>query len=199
MVNPLMPKATAIWLIDNTSLSFEQIADFCGLHLLEVQGIADGDVAKNMLGVDPIGNGQVSKEEVERCEKNPSARLTLSEDVKKYIIVAKKGRKTGKYTPIAMRQDKPDAVAWLLKHCPEMNEAQIAKLIGTTKSTISAVKDKNHWNTQNIRARDPVLLGICTQSELERVYDLAKKKFEGLEAKKKKDLKKILDKKAEVE
>lgn len=176
MNKPLMPKATAIWLIENTTLTFGQIAEFCGLHSLEVQGIADGEVAKGIVGIDPIIAGQLTKEEIDRCERNPKAKLMLSESAQKLMKEQAKQKKTAKYTPVARRQDKPDAVAWILKHCPELNDSQIMKLVGTTKTTINAVRDKSHWNSQNIRARDPVLLGLCTQTELDRIYQLAKEK-----------------------
>lgn len=173
MMKPLMPKATAVWLIDNTSLSFEQIGDFCDLHPLEVQGIADGEVAKGILGIDPIVTGQLSREEIEACEKNHSRKLKLADNMVRLIKEQKKQKKSSKYTPVARRQDKPDAIAWLLKNCPEMSDIQIVKLIGTTKAMIASVKDKTHWNTSNIKAKDPVLLGLCTQSELDHLHQLA--------------------------
>lgn len=176
MTKPLMPKATAVWLIENTTLTFTQIADFCGLHSLEVQGIADGDVAKGIVGIDPVVSGQLTKEEITRCEANPKLHLTLSDSAQKLMKEQAKQKKGAKYTPVARRQDKPDAVAWILKNCPELNDSQIMKLIGTTKTTINSVRDKTHWNSQNIRPRDPVLLGLCTQTELDRIYDLAKQK-----------------------
>jgi hypothetical protein len=178
MDKPLMPKATAVWLIENTSLTFEQIAEFCQLHLLEVQGIADGDVAKGIIGVDPIATGQLTKEEIERCESNSKLHLKLSESAQKIIKEQKKQKQSAKYTPVARRQDKPDAVAWLIKNCPELSDNQITKLIGTTKTTIANVRDKSHWNAQNIRPRDPVLLGLCTQTELDKVYRLAVEKHQ---------------------
>jgi hypothetical protein len=185
MVLPLMPKATAIWLIENTSLTFEQIAEFCGLHPLEVQSIADGDVAKGIIGIDPITSGQLSLSEIERCSKDPKARLMMNEEFKRFIIAENKKKKVGKYTPVARRSDKPDAIAWLLKNCPELSETQISKLIGTTKSTILSIKNKSHWNFSNIKTRDPVLLGLCTQTELDKVYSIAKKRAESIELAKK--------------
>lgn len=168
MTIPLMPKATAVWLIENTTLSFEQIADFCGLHLLEVQGIADGDVSTTISGVNPLTSGQLTKEEVAKCEANPALRLKITAAAEKFIQqAANQKKKGGKYTPVARRQDKPDAISWVLKNCPEMTAAQIVKLIGTTKSTIAAVKERSHWNSTNIRPRDPVLLGLCSQTELD--------------------------------
>jgi len=164
MVTPLLPKATAVWLIDNTSLSFQQIADFCGLHPLEVQGIADGEVAVGIVGQDPIANGQLTQEELDRCQGDPSARLKIS---KPTADVPQPRRRGGRYTPVSRRGDRPDAIAWLVKFHPELTDAQISKLIGTTKATINAVRDRTHWNAQNIRPRDPVSLGICTQLELD--------------------------------
>ncbi len=164
MALPLMPKATAVWLVDNTSLTFEQIAEFCGMHPLEVQGIADGDVAQTIIGIDPTSNGQLSKEEIKRCEQDPNAKLKLNKDAHKYMQKKVKG---SRYTPVARRADKPDAISWLLKHHPELSDSQIVKLIGTTKNTISAVRDRTHWNTPNIQPKDPVLLGLCTQTHLD--------------------------------
>ncbi len=163
---PILPKATCIWLIENTSLTFKQIADFCGIHELEVKGIADGEVAGGISGVDPIANGQLTKEELERCSANPTTRLQLS--VSKSYELAQKKKKQFKYTPIARRQDKPDAIYWILKNCPNIQDSQLIKLIGTTKSTIAAIRDRTHWNMKNIRPRDPVLLALCSQIELDR-------------------------------
>jgi hypothetical protein len=171
---PIMPKATAIWLIENTSLTFEQIAEFCGIHELEVKGIADGDVAQNVLGLDPISSGQLTKDEIDRCSQNPKARLQLSKSIAYDLVNNQKKKKQAKYTPIARRQDKPDAIYWLLKNCPNISDNQIAKLIGTTKSTILAIRDRSHWNMKNIRPRDPVFLGICSQTELDRIIEQVK-------------------------
>lgn len=164
MTLPLMPKATAVWLVENTALSFEQIAEFCGMHPLEVQGIADGDVSGGIRGLDPTANGQLTLEEIARCEKDPKARLEILTTAKQYISKKTKG---SRYTPVARRQDKPDAIAWLVKHFPTMSDAQVAKLVGTTKNTIQAVRTKSHWNSNNIKPRDPVLLGLCTQTHLD--------------------------------
>jgi len=164
MVAPLLPKATAVWLVDNTSLSFAQIADFCGLHSLEVQGIADGEVAVGIVGLDPTSNRQLTQEELDRCQGDPTARLQISEPTGD---VPQPRRRGGRYTPVSRRGDRPDAISWLLKFHPELTDAQISKLIGTTKTTITAIRDKSHWNSQNIRPRDPVSLGICTQLELD--------------------------------
>lgn len=164
---PLMPKATAVWLVENTTLTFDQIAEFCGMHPLEVQGIADGEVASSVIGLDPITNGQLTREEIERCEKDANSHLGLSERAQQHLLTKKKQK--SRYTPVARRQDKPDAVAWFVKNCPEISDAQLAKLIGTTKTTITAVRSRTHWNIANIKPRDPVLLGLCTQNELDKV------------------------------
>src|SRR5579883_2579759 len=161
---PLMPKATAVWLVENTSLTFEQIADFCGLHPLEVQAIADGEVASQMQGLDPVANGQTTAEEIARCQADPNARLRLAPHAIPPQIVKHRGPR---YTPIAKRQDKPDAIAWLTKNHPELTDAQISKLIGTTKPTIAAIRDRTHWNSQNIKPRHPVTLGLCSIAELD--------------------------------
>lgn len=164
MSTPLMPKATAVWLIDNTALSFQQVAEFCGLHSLEVQGIADGEVAVGIVGQDPIANGQLTQEELDRCQNDPAAKLTLAKPVGD---VPQPRRSGGRYTPVSRRGDRPDAISWLIKFHPELSDAQIGKLIGTTKTTITAVRERTHWNAQNIKPRDPVSLGICTQMELD--------------------------------
>jgi uncharacterized protein len=165
MAAPLMPKATAVWLVENTSLTFEQIADFCELHPLEVQAIADGEVANQMQGLDPVANGQTTAAEIERCQKDPQARLKLSPQALPPQVVKHRGPR---YTPIAKRQDKPDAIMYLLRNHPDLSDAQITKLIGTTKQTIAAVRDRTHWNTVNIKPRHPVGLGLCTLEEMER-------------------------------
>ncbi len=175
MTQPLMPKATAVWLVENTTLSFQQIADFCGLHPLEVQGIADGEVAIGIVGLDPALNGQLTREEILRCEADPAARLKMA----KHDIPLPAPRTKGpRYTPVSKRQDKPDAVAWLVRHHPELTDAQISKLIGTTKQTIAAVRDRTHWNSPNLRPRDPVLLGLCSQNDLNNAVLRARKSQE---------------------
>jgi len=175
MAVPLMPKATAVWLVENTSLTFEQIAAFCGLHPLEVQGIADGEVAQGIQGIDPIVNSQLAREEIDRCQGDPSARLRL---LVQNLPQPAKRTKGPRYTPVAKRQDKPDGIAWLLRHHPELRDSQIAKLIGTTKSTITAVRERTHWNSTNIRPRDPVLLGLCQQGELNAAVEKVRKAME---------------------
>jgi hypothetical protein len=165
MDRPLMPKATAVWLVENTGLTFDQIADFCGLHPLEVKGIADGEVATGIRGLDPIGAGMLQRGEIERCEKDPKARLRLAKSIAADVKPPK--RKEPRYTPLSKRQDRPDAIAWLLRHHPEIGDQQICKLLGTTKATVQAVRDRTHWKSQDIRPRDPVLLGLCSQIELD--------------------------------
>lgn len=168
MAGPLMPKSTAVWLVENTALTFEQIADFCGMHALEVQGIADGEVATGIMGQDPILGGELRKEEIARCEANPAARLKLSEKAAEYAAMAKKkSAKGARYTPIARRQDKPEAISWLLKNHPYLPDSKIVRLIGTTKKTIEAIRERTHWNISNIKPKDPVLLGLCTQTALD--------------------------------
>jgi hypothetical protein len=172
MDRPLMPKATAVWLVENTSLTFDQIAEFTGLHPLEVKGIADGEVLVGVRGLDPVVSGMLTREEIARCEKDPKARLQMAKSVAATIKPAK--RKTARYTPLSKRQDRPDAIAWLLRHHPELSDAQICKLLGTTKATVQAVRDRTHWKSQDIRPRDPVLLGLCSQSELDEAVARAR-------------------------
>jgi hypothetical protein len=172
MDKPLMPKATAVWLIDNTGLTFDQIAEFCGLHVLEVKGIADGEVATGVRGLDPIGAHMLSREELERCEKDPKAKLKIVKSMAETIKPPK--RKAPKYTPLSKRQDRPDAIAWLLRNHPELSEKQICKLLGTTKNTVEAVANRTHWKSQEIRPRDPVLLGLCQQIELDEAVAKAR-------------------------
>ena len=159
---PLMPKATAVWLIDKTALTFEQIADFCGMHPLEIQAIADGEVAQGINGYDPVANKQVAAEDITRCEANPEGRLRL---LPPSDVHPKKG-KTGRYTPVAKRNDRPDAISYLLRNYPHLTDAQIIKLLGTTKDTIQKIRERSHWNSSNIKPRDPVILGLCKQSDL---------------------------------
>ena len=183
MPNPLMPKATAIWLVDNTTLSFDQIAAFCGLHILEVQAIADEEVAIGMQGLDPVANGQLTKEEITRCEEDPTAKLAL---VKSDIPQPSARGKGPRYTPLSKRQDKPDAIAWLLRHYPELTDAQIGRLVGTTKPTINAVRDRTHWNSPNLKPRSPVELGICKHDDLRLALEKAQRAAQRKAAKEKK-------------
>lgn len=170
MALPLMPKATAVWLVENTALAFDQIADFCGMHALEIQSIADGEVAQGIVGLDPVANGQVTQEEIDRCMADATARLAIIEPAESE---APKRRRGPRYTPISKRQDKPDAIAWLLRNHPELSDAQVMKLVGTTKPTINAVRDRTHWNSSSITPRDPVALGLSTQVELDAVVQKA--------------------------
>jgi hypothetical protein len=162
MTLPLMPKATAVWLIDKTALTFDQVADFCGMHPLEVQAIADGEVAQGIMGYDPVANNQLSAEDIVRCEKDSSARLRILASA----VPTSKKTKGGRYTPVAKRNDRPDAIAFLLRNFPQLSELQLSKLLGTTKETIQKVRERSHWNSANIKPRDPVILGLCKQSDL---------------------------------
>ena len=174
MALPLMPKATAVWLIDNTLLTFEQIGDFCGLHKLEVQGIADGEIAQNITGLDPIAGKQLTAEEIKRCEEDASARLVLSES----DMPPPKKRRGPRYTPVSKRQDRPDAIAWLVRNHAELTDAQISKLVSTTKPTIVAIRERTHWNISNLKPTDPVTLGLCTQIELDEAIQKAAARVE---------------------
>lgn len=178
MAKPIMAKATAVWLVDNTTMTFKQVADFCGLHELEVQGIADGDVAAGVKGFDPIANNQLTAEEIEAAEKDPLHKLQL-----KYYAAAEgeQKRRGPRYTPLSKRQDRPASILWLVKFHPELSDAQISKLVGTTKPTIQALRDRTHWNIANIQPIDPVALGLCKQSELDAIVQkaAAKKAAEG--------------------
>ena len=173
---PLMPKATAVWLVDNTGLSFEQIADFCGLHPLEVKGIADEDVAKGIKGQDPVSSGQLSREQIAEAEKNPKLRLKMM--APKHKMPPVKQKKAPRYTPVSKRQDKPDAIYWIIRNHPEFADADIIKLIGTTKATIQKIRERSHWNATNIKAVDPVTLGLCSQLELDLAVTRASAKRE---------------------
>ena len=167
---PLMPKATAVWLVDNTSLSFEQIAAFCKLHPLEVKAIADGDAAQGIKGLDPIQTGQLTREEIDRAEKDPAHKLDLA--ISK-VRVPETKKRAPRYTPVSKRQDRPNAILWLLRNHPEVKDSQIIRLVGTTKSTIQAIRDRSHWNSPNLQPADPVTLGLCTQIELDLEVDKA--------------------------
>lgn len=173
---PLMPKSTAVWLVENTSLTFEQIAEFCGLHILEVKAIADGDVAAGIKGMDPIATGQLTREEIKRGEADPNYRLKLAEP--KIEIPQVKTKRGPRYTPISRRQDRPNAVLWLLRNHPELNDSQIMRLVGTTKPTIQAIRDRTHWNSANLVPQDPVALGLCSQTDLDAEVERAAKRLE---------------------
>lgn len=174
--NPLMPKATAIWLIENTTLTFQQIADFCGMHILEVQAIANEESSQGMMGTNPIVMGQLTQEEITRCEKDDQARIVLHEGHPE-IFLGASGRKKeslskeGRYTPRARRGERPDAIAWLLKQYPSITDANIIKLVRTTKPTIDAIRNRAHWNMTNIKPKSPVVLGFCTQEELDKMME----------------------------
>ena len=163
---PLMPIATAVWLIDNTSLSFDQIAEFCGLHPLQVKGIADGDVSSGVRGIDPITTHQLTRDEIEKGQEDDSYRLKLS---KPKTLVPEGKKKAPRYTPVSKRQNRPDAIAWMVRNHPEVSDAQIAKLLGTTKTTIVSIRDRTHWNSANLVPQDPVGLGLCSQIDLDTV------------------------------
>jgi hypothetical protein len=160
----LMPKATAVWLVDNTALSFDQIAQFCTLHPLEVKAIADGESAQGIKGMDPIMTGQLSREEIARGEKDPNYRLRLSDPK---VRVPESKRRAPRYTPLSKRQDRPNAILWLVRNHPELKDAQISRLVGTTKSTIEQIRDRKHWNAANLQPMDPVTLGLCSQIDLD--------------------------------
>ena len=172
---PFMPKATAVWLVENTTLTFRQIANFCNLHELEVKGIADGDVAKGIKAYNPILAGQLSREEIETCSKNPDKALNLS---KRSEDVQVKERKKPKYTPLSKRQDRPDAILWLCKNAPELTDGQISKLVGSTKGTVSLIRKRSYWNFSSLKARDPVILALCTQEVYQKALDKAKRRVE---------------------
>jgi hypothetical protein len=173
---PLMPKATAVWLVENTSLSFEQIAEFCGLHNLEVKGIADGDVAQGIKGMDPIASGQLSREEIKRAEADPAYRLKVAES--KVEIPQVKTKPGPRYTPVSRRQDRPNAVLWLLRNHAELKDSQIMRLVGTTKPTIAAIRERSHWNSANLTPQDPVMLGLCSQIDLDNEVGKAARRLE---------------------
>jgi len=168
-----MPKATAVWLIEKTALTFTQIADFCGMHPLEVQAIADGEVAQGIVGYDPVANGQLMLDEIKRCEKSPDLRLRMM-PVQNPLLRRSRG---ARYTPVAKRNDRPDAIAFLLRNYPQLSEAQVVKLLGTTKDTIQKVRERTHWNSANIKPRDPVILGLCSQTDLNAMVQAANERL----------------------
>ncbi|SFJ85088.1 DUF1013 domain-containing protein [Celeribacter neptunius] len=172
MAKPIMAKATAVWLVDNTTLSFKQIADFCSLHELEVQGIADGDVAGGVRGFDPVANNQLTAEEIKTAEENPLHKLKLKFNA---AAQGEEKRRGPRYTPLSKRQDRPNSILWLVKFHPELTDGQIAKLVGTTKPTIQSIRERTHWNIANMQPIDPVALGLCKQSELDAAVQKAAK------------------------
>lgn len=173
---PLMPKATAVWLVENTSLTFDQIAEFCHLHVLEVKGIADGDVAHGIKGMDPISSGQLTREEIQRGSDDPKYYLKISEP--KVEIPVVKTKKGPKYTPVSRRQDRPNAILWLLRQHAELKDSQIIRLVGTTKPTIEAIRERTHWNSPNLQPADPVTMALCTQTDLDTEVQKAARRLE---------------------
>lgn len=173
MAAPLMPKATAVWLVENTTLTFDQIAEFCGLHILEVQAIADGEVATGMVGLDPLASGQITKEELAKALADPNVRIQMAKHDRPVPLTRSRGPR---YTPVAKRQDRPDAIAWLVRTHPELQDSQIAKLVGSTKSTIQSIRTRTHWNASNLKPQDPVTLGLCSSKDLNEALDKARRK-----------------------
>jgi len=182
--SPLMPKATAVWLVENTKISFKQIADFCNLHELEVKGIADGDVAKGIKAYNPILAGQLTRDEIEKASTDVNKPLILNK--KKLNISSNPKKKTQKYIPLSKRQDRPEAVIWLIKNFPQLSDSQIAKLIGSTKNTVSLIRNKNYWNISNLSPKDPVVSNLCSQIDIKNAADKADQKI----ARKKKEIEK---------
>ena len=182
--SPLMPKATAVWLVENTKISFKQIADFCNLHELEVKGIADGDVAKGIKAYNPILAGQLTRDEIEKASTDVNKPLILNK--KELNISSKPKKKTQKYIPLSKRQDRPEAVLWLTKNYPQLSDGQIVKLVGSTKHTVSSIRNKNYWNSSSLSPKDPVVFNFCSQADIISAVDKANRKI----ARKKKELKK---------
>ena len=187
--SPFMPKATAVWLVENTTLTFKQIAEFCDLHELEIKGIADGDVARGIKAYNPILAGQLSREAIEQCSKNPQQKLSL---IKKSEEIQIKERKRPKYTPLSKRQDRPDAILWLCKNATELTDGQISKLVGSTKGTVSLIRKRSYWNFSNLKPRDPVILALCTQDVFQKSLEKAKRRVEREKKAKIKEEKKAL-------
>ena len=186
---PFMPKATAVWLVENTTLTFKQIANFCNLHELEVKGIADGDVAKGIKAYNPILAGQLTRDEIDACSKDPYRSLNLIKKDTEIKII--KERKKPKYTPLSKRQDRPDAILWLCKNSPQLTDGQISKLVGSTKGTVSLIRNKSYWNMSNLKPRDPVILSLCTQEAFQKALDKAKRRVEREKKRQLKEEKKI--------
>ena len=184
---PFMPKATAVWLVENTTLSFKQIANFCNLHELEIKGIADGDVAKGIKAYNPILAGQLTREEIDLSSKDHGRPLKLSS--KKQEVVVSKERKKVKYTPLSKRKDRPDTVLWLVKNFPQLSDGQIAKLVGSTKSTVGLIRNRTYWNFSNLTAKDPVILGLCGQLQFEKAVEKADRRVKRLKKLKEKEQK----------
>ena len=184
---PFMPKATAVWQVENTKISFKQIADFCDLHELEIKGIADGDVAKGIKAYNPILAGQLTREEIEECSKDINKPLILS---KKNLDI-KSSKTTNKYIPLSKRQDRPEAVLWLTKNFPQLSNGQIIKLVGSTKNTVAAIRNKNYWNSSNLSPKDPVVSNLCSQTEIKNAVEKAKRKIARKKKEEEKESKKI--------
>ena len=174
---PLMPKATAVWLVQNTALTFDQIAEFCGLHPLEVKGIADGDVAQGIKGMDPVTNNQLTREEIAKAEADASHKLHIAES-KVELPAQVQTRKGPRYTPVSRRHDRPNAVLWLLRNHPELKDSQLMRLVGTTKPTIAQIRDRTHWNSAQLTPQDPVTLGLCSQIDLDAEVKKAARRLE---------------------
>ena len=170
---PFKPKATAVWLVENTKISFKQIADFCDLHELEIKGIADGDVARGIKAYNPILAGQLTREEIEECSKDINKSLVLN----KKILDIKSEKKVNRYVPLSKRQDSPEAILWLTKNCPQLSDGQIVKLVGSTKNTVSAIRNKSYWNSSNLSPKDPVVSNLCSQIEIKNAVDKADRKI----------------------
>ena len=170
---PFMPKATAVWLVENTKISFKQIADFCDLHELEVKGIADGDVAKGIKAYNPILAGQLTREEIEESSKDSNRPLKLN----KKVLDIKSEKKTNRYVPLSKRQDRPEAVLWLTKNYPQLSDGQIVRLVGSTKKTVFAIRNKSYWNSSNLSSKDPVISNLCSQADIKKAIDKAERKI----------------------
>jgi len=188
---PFMPKATAVWLVENTKISFKQIADFCDLHELEIKGIADGDVAKGIKAYNPILAGQLTREEIEECSQNINKPLILN----KKILDIKSEKKVNKYVPLSKRQDRPEAVLWLTKNYSQLSDGQIVKLVGSTKNTVSLIRNKKYWNSSNLTPKDPVVFNFCSEADIKQAIDKADRKIE----RKKKETEKEKEKEKEKE
>jgi hypothetical protein len=173
--SPFMPKATAVWLVENTTLTFKQIASFCHLHELEIKGIADGDVAKGIKAYNPILAGQLTRDEIDNCSKDPERLLVLNQKTEDVQV---KERKKPKYTPLSKRQDRPDAILWLCKNVPELTDGQISKLVGSTKTTVSLIRKRSYWNFSSLKPRDPVILALCSQDVFQKALEKAKRRVE---------------------
>ena len=173
--SPFMPKATAVWLVENTTLTFKQIASFCHLHELEIKGIADGDVAKGIKAYNPILAGQLTRDEIDNCSKDPERLLVLNQKTEDVQV---KERKKPKYTPLSKRQDRPDAILWLCKNLPELTDGQISKLVGSTKTTVSLIRKRSYWNFSSLKPRDPVILALCSQDVFQKALEKAKRRVE---------------------